>query len=253
VRFRHFKTGAAIWMSYKLLTLSDDGRPVAIGTVSQDITERKRLEDSLRGLATDLSEADARKDEFLATLAHELRGPLAPLSNVLEIWKLTDDPARLRRARDTMERQLGQMVRLVEDLLDLNRITHNRLELRRRRVALADVVHQAVEASRPLADSLNHELQVDVRREPLWLSADPARLAQVFGNLLHNACKYTDAGGVISLTAERQGSEVVVAVRDTGIGIPADQLDKIFEMFMQAETELDKSRGDLARSAASTR
>ncbi|HEX5047571.1 MAG TPA: PAS domain S-box protein [Gammaproteobacteria bacterium] len=246
VRFRHFKTGAAIWMSYKLVALADGaGRPMAIGTVSQDVTERKRLEDSLRALAADLSEADARKDEFLATLAHELRGPLAPLSNVLEVWKRTDDPATLVRARATMERQLGQMVRLVEDLLDLNRITHNRLELRRRRVALADLVHQAVEASRPLADSLGHELQVDLPREPVWLSADPARLAQVFGNLLHNACKYMDPGGMVSLTAERQGSEVVVAVRDTGIGIPGDQLEKIFEMFMQAEAEPEKSRGGL--------
>jgi CheY-like chemotaxis protein len=144
-----------------------------------------------------------------------------------------------------MERQLGQMVRLVEDLLDLNRITHNRLELRRRRVELADVVHQAVEASRPLADSLGHELRVELPRDPIWLSADPARLAQVFGNLLHNACKYTDPGGVISLTADRDGSEAVVAVRDTGIGIPPDQLEKIFEMFMQAEAEPEKSRGGL--------
>ncbi|HET8699943.1 MAG TPA: ATP-binding protein, partial [Gammaproteobacteria bacterium] len=216
-----------------------------IGTVSQDITQRKRLEDNLRGLAADLSEADARKDEFLATLAHELRGPLAPLSNVLEIWKRTKDGARLDRARDTMERQLGQLVRLVEDLLDLNRITHNRLELRRRRVNLADVIHQAVEATRPLADSLGHELHVDLPREPVWLSADPARLAQVFGNLLNNACKYTDPGGGIWLTAERHGDEAVITVRDTGIGISADQLDKIFEMFIQADTAPDKSRGGL--------
>jgi PAS domain S-box-containing protein len=244
VRFRHFKTGAPIWMAYKLLTLLDDaGQPVAIGTVSQDITQRKRLEDNLRGLAADLSEADARKDEFLATLAHELRGPLAPLSNVLEIWKRTKDPGRLERARGTMERQLGQLVRLVEDLLDLNRITHNRLELRRRRVNLADAIHQAVEATRPLADSLGHELHVELPPEPVWLSADAARLAQVFGNLLHNACKYTDPGGGIWITAERHGGEAVITVRDTGIGISADQLDKIFEMFIQAETEPDKSRG----------
>src|SRR5262249_3566421 len=149
IRFRHFQTGAAVWMSYKLLTLTDDaGRPIAIGTVSQDVTQRKKLEDNLRGLAADLSEADARKDEFLATLAHELRGPLAPLSNVLEVWKRTDDPAKIERARDTMARQLGQMVRLVEDLLDFNRITHNRLQLRRSPVSLADVIHPAVDTSR---------------------------------------------------------------------------------------------------------
>ncbi|HZF29429.1 MAG TPA: PAS domain S-box protein [Gammaproteobacteria bacterium] len=246
IRFRHFKTRAAIWMSYKVVTLTDDaGRPVAIGTVSQDITQRKRLEDNLRALAADLSEADARKDEFLATLAHELRGPLAPLSNVLEVWKRTDDPAKLEQARDTMARQLGQMVRLVEDLLDLNRITHNRLELRRRRVNLADVIHQAVEASRPLADSLGHGLRVELPAEPAWLSADAARLAQVFGNLLNNACKYTEAGGAISLTAERHGGEIVVTVSDTGIGIPADQLDTIFDMFIQADSAPEKSRGGL--------
>ena len=132
VRFRDFKTGAFRWMDYKVLALKDEaGRPIALATVSQDVTERKRLEDMLRGLAADLSETDRRKDEFLATLAHELRNPLAPLSNALEVWKRTNDANVLRETRDTMERQLGQMIRLVDDLLDLNRITHNRLELRK--------------------------------------------------------------------------------------------------------------------------
>jgi CheY-like chemotaxis protein/nitrogen-specific signal transduction histidine kinase len=202
--------------------------------VSQDVTERKRLEQNLRKLAADLSEADRRKDEFLATLSHELRSPLAPLGNVLEVWKRTDDPETLRRVRATMERQLGQMVRLVDDLLDLNRITHNRLELRRRRVELGTVIQQALEASRPLCDSLGHELRVTLPAEPYWLDADPARLAQVFGNLLNNACKYTNPGGKIALTAGRSGDEAIVSVRDSGTGIPADQLERIFEMFTQA-------------------
>ena len=164
VRFRNFKTGEARWMAYKLLTLKDrDGRPAGFATVSQDVTERRRLEDNLRGLAADLSEADRRKDEFLATLAHELRGPLAPLSNVLEIWKRSDDDGAVRRARDTMERQLGQMIRLVDDLLDLNRITHNRLELRPSRVELATAIQHAVEACRPLAESLGHDLRWSCR------------------------------------------------------------------------------------------
>ncbi len=246
VRFRNFKTGEARWMAYKVLTLKDrDGRPAGFATVSQDVTERRRLEDNLRGLAADLSEADRRKDEFLATLAHELRSPLAPLSNVLEIWKRSDDDGAVRRARDTMERQLGQMIRLVDDLLDLNRITHNRLELRPSRVELATAIQHAVEASRPLAESLGHELQVELPAEPIWLQADPARLTQVFGNLLNNACKYSDTGGTITVTAQREGSEVVVAVQDTGTGIPRDKLDSIFEMFTQVEAGSDKAQGGL--------
>jgi PAS domain S-box-containing protein len=245
-RFRHFKTGAAIWMAYKVITLTDDvGNPVAIGTVSQDITERKRLDDNLRALAADLSAADVHKNEFLATLAHELRGPLAPLSNVLEVWKRADDPAMLARARATMERQLAQMVRLVDDLLDLNRITHNRLELRRGRVALEHVIHQAIEASRPMCDSLEHDLSVQLPAEPIWLSADPARLAQVFGNLLNNACKYTDRGGKIWVTASLEGEDVVVAVRDTGTGIPVEKLETIFGMFTQMAQSIEKSQGGL--------
>ncbi len=233
-------------MAYKVLTLQDgDGRPTAFATVSQDVTDRRRLEDNLRGLAADLSEADRRKDEFLATLAHELRGPLAPLSNVLEIWKRSDDDGAVRRARDTMERQLGQMIRLVDDLLDLNRITHNRLELRPSRVELATAIQQAAEASRPLAESLGHELRLELPPEPIWLEADPARLTQVFGNLLNNACKYSDTGGSITVSAQREGNDVVVAVQDTGTGIPRDKLESIFEMFTQVDGGSDKAQGGL--------
>jgi PAS domain S-box-containing protein len=245
IRFRHFKTGEALWMAYKVVMLLDhNGRPSGFATVSQDVTERKRLEQNLLKLATDLSEADRRKDEFLATLSHELRSPLAPLANVLEVWKRTEDPQTLHRVRDTMERQLGQMVRLVDDLLDLNRITHNRLELRRRRVELGAVIHQAVEACRPLADSLGHELRVTLPAEKHWLDADPARLAQVFGNLLNNACKYTNPGGKITLTAGRRGDEAIISVKDSGTGIPSDQLERIFEMFTQV-AEPHASHGGL--------
>lgn len=226
IRFRHFKTGEARWMAYKILILTDaSGRPTAVGTVSQDITERKRLTDDLRRLAADLSDADRRKDEFLATLAHELRNPLAPLRSMLEVLKKAgDDREVAERARDTIERQLGLMVRLVDDLLDLNRITHNRLELRRSQVDLASVILQAVEAAKPLAEAAGHELRVTLPAEPVPLDADPARLAQVFGNLLNNSCKYTRPGGHISLTAERVGPDVVVTVKDDGIGIPPDEL-----------------------------
>jgi signal transduction histidine kinase/CheY-like chemotaxis protein len=246
-RFRHFKTGKARWMAYKVLTLTDaTGRPVALATVSQDVTERKRLEDSLRQLAADLSEADRRKDEFLATLAHELRNPLAPLCNMLEVLKRAGgDGEVLQRALDTIERQLGQLVRLVDDLLDVNRITHDRLELRQSQVELSAVIRQAVEASRPLVDSAGHELLVTLPAEPVYLHADPARLTQVFGNLLNNSCKYTSPGGQIWVTAERLGSDVVVTVKDTGSGIPPDQLDSIFGMFAQVDRSLERSQGGL--------
>jgi PAS domain S-box-containing protein len=247
IRFRNFKTGAARWMAYKVLLLKDArNRPAALATVSQDITERKQMEDNLRKLANDLFEADRRKDEFLATLAHELRNPLAPLSNMLEVLKrVHDDPDTLARARETMERQLSQMVRLVDDLLDVNRISHDRLELRQSDVTLGAVIRQAVEASRPLVDAAGHELRVVLPNEPIILHADPARLAQVFGNLLNNSCKYTSPGGVISISAVRDGGDVLVSVRDNGTGIPPDKIDRIFDMFTQVDRPLERAQGGL--------
>jgi PAS domain S-box-containing protein len=247
VRFRNFKTGATRWMAYKVLTLFDaSGAPAAIATVSQDITERRRMEDSLRQLAADLSAADRQKNEFLATLAHELRNPLAPLGNMLEVLKRADGDASIRSvAVSTMERQLRQMVRLVDDLLDLNRVTHNRLELRKDVTDLGSVVDQAVEASRSLAEASGLELAVLLPPVPIRLSADAVRLGQVFGNLLNNACKYTDRGGTITVRVERSADEAIVTVADTGAGIPADRLQGIFEMFTQVETSRDRSLGGL--------
>jgi PAS domain S-box-containing protein len=246
VRFRHFKTGEARWMAYKVLTLMDEaGRPLAVGTVSQDITHRRELENDLRTLAAQLSAADQRKDEFLATLAHELRGPLAPLSNVLELWKRTADRKQLQLARETMERQLGQLVRLVDDLLDLSRVTHDRLELRKSRVELATVIEHAIEACRPIIDKREQRLSVALPKQACAVWADPARLAQVFANLLNNSSKYTDTGGQISVSAEQEDNAIVVRVRDTGIGIPADKLDSVFDMFSQVGNALDRSQGGL--------
>ncbi len=246
VRFRDFKTGAAHWMAYKLLALVDEvGTKIAIGTVSQDITRRKDLENDLRKLATELAEADKRKDEFLATLAHELRGPLAPLANVLELWKRSSSAEVLQGARETMERQLGQMVRLVDDLLDLNRITRNRLELRKTRVDLASVIAHAVEACRPLIDGRSQTIAMTLPERPCELHADPARLAQVFANLLNNSSKYTDPGGQIFLSACLDAGAVVVSVRDTGIGIPPEKLAGVFDMFSQVDSALDRSQSGL--------
>jgi PAS domain S-box-containing protein len=247
IRFRHFKTGAARWMAYKVLTLTDSAnKPVAFATVSQDVTERKRLEDNLRRLAADLSDADRRKNEFLATLAHELRNPLAPMSNMLAVVKRADGNKEvLKQAHETLERQLAQMVRLVDDLLDLNRITHDRLELRRSEVELSSVIEQAVEVAGPLLDSARHHLSVDLPDQPVYLYADRARLAQLFGNLLNNSCKYTRPEGIVSVIAKLDGDEVVVTVKDNGAGIPPDKLDSIFDMFMQVEGTSDRSQGGL--------
>jgi PAS domain S-box-containing protein len=246
VRFRHFKTGQARWMAYKVLALRDAaGQVIALATVSQDVTERRRLEDDLRKLAADLSEADRKKDEFLATLAHELRNPLAPIRNALQVLRLSPDRGAQEQARSMMGRQLEQMVRLVDDLLDLTRISQGKLELRRERVPLAAVVGSAVETSRPLIDHLGHELTVTLPDEPVLVDADRTRLAQVFSNLLNNSAKYMDRGGHIRLTAVREGGDVLVSVKDTGIGIAAEQLPHIFQMFSQVEGSLGRSQGGL--------
>jgi PAS domain S-box-containing protein len=247
IRFRHFKTGAARWMAYKVVALTgDNNQPTGFATVSQDVSERKQLADDLQRLAADLSQADRRKNEFLATLAHELRNPLAPMSNMLQVVKRADgDSEILHRAHETLERQLGQMVRLVDDLLDLNRITHDRLELRKSEVELSSVIQQAVEVARPLLDAAGHKLIIELPAEPIYLNADRARLAQLFGNLLNNSCKYTRPEGVVSLNAERLDGDVLVRVKDNGAGIPPDKLDSIFDMFMQVDRSSERSQGGL--------
>lgn len=223
-----------------------DGEVEAVAGITRDVTERKRMEDDLRDLAAHLSDADHRKDEFLATLAHELRNPLAPIRNGLQILKLMgSDPETMEQSRAMMERQVDQMVRLVDDLMDVSRISRGKLELRRERVSLADVLAGAVETSRPLIEQMGHELSITPPTEPVVVDADLTRLAQVFMNLLNNAAKYSERGGRISLTATRDGSEVVVSVKDTGIGIAAEQLPRIFEMFSQIDHSLEKSQGGL--------
>ena len=252
-RIEHFETermkkdGQHIFVSLTISPIKDEsGAVVGASKIVRDMTERRRIELDLRRLAADLSEADRRKNEFLATLAHELRNPLAPMSNMLEVVKRANgDGSVLRRAHETIERQLDQMVRLVDDLLDVNRITHDRLELRRGEVELSSVIQQAVEVARPLIDAAGHQLTADLPDTPVYLNADRARLAQVFGNLLNNSSKYTRADGKIELSARREDSEVVVTVKDNGAGIPADKLDSIFDMFMQVDRSSERSQGGL--------
>jgi len=190
----------------------------------------------------DVKESDRRKDEFLAMLAHELRNPLAPIRNAVQVMRLTGgDGTAVQSVSEMMERQIGQMVRLVDDLLDVSRISRGKIELRKGRVELASVVNHAVEAARPLLESKDHELTVTLPPQPIYLNADPTRLTQVVGNLLNNACKFTDKGGRIWLAVEREGGQAVIRVRDTGIGIAAGELPRIFEMFTQVDTSLERS------------
>jgi two-component system CheB/CheR fusion protein len=211
-----------------------------------DVTHRRLLEDALRQRNEALMEADRRKDAFLATLAHELRNPLAPIRTAVEILRrAASDPAKLATVRDLMARQVAQMARLIDDLLDLSRISHDRLQLTRETVALADVVESAIETSKPLIEERRHTLAVDLPQPNVWLHADLTRLAQVLVNLLNNSAKYTEPGGHIRIGARCEQAEVIVSVEDNGIGIPAEMLPRIFDMFTQADRTLDHSRGGL--------
>ncbi len=223
-----------------------EGQIVGCVLVFRDITERKQSEDQLRELAANLSEANRRKNEFLAVLAHELRNPLAPIRNALQIIRQAEGNGEtVKFASEVMGRQLDHMVRLVDDLLDLSRISQGRIELRQERVELSQVLHHAIETIRPSIDQAGHKLALTLTSQPVYLHADPTRLAQVFGNLLSNSCKYSDPGCHIFLAVEERGGEVWVSVKDTGVGIPPNMLSKIFDMFMQVDRSLDRSQGGL--------
>ena len=234
------RDGEVLYVQNDVEPLYDhEGNVIGCVSVIVDFTARKHVEDLLR-------EADQRKDEFLATLSHELRNPLAPLRNALEVMRRSprDDP-RAERARQIMDRQLTQLVRLTDDLLDVSRITRNRLGLRRERVDIRMALLAAIETTQPLMDAAAHVLDVQLPDEPVWVFADTTRLSQAFGNLLNNAAKYTDRGGQLSLRAAVEGERVVVTVSDTGIGIPADLLPHVFDMFMQGDAASERRGGGL--------
>ncbi len=191
-------------------------------------------------------EMDRRKDEFIATLAHELRNPLAPISNAISMLKLAQGNAEITgRATEMIERQTAHLVRLVDDLLDLSRISRGKMELRRKRIELATVIKQAVETCSPIAEAAGQELIVELPTESIYLDADPVRLAQVVSNILHNACKFAGPQGCIKLAVERHNDKVVITVKDNGIGIPPDLLGFIFEMFSQVDQSLERSQSGL--------
>jgi len=222
------------------------GRVIGASKVARDITEKKRDEAERLRLVDELKDADRAKNDFLATLAHELRNPLAPLRNSVEMLQRSGQPTGpIRLALGVMDRQLTHMTRLIDDLLDVSRITQNKLELRKERMELADVLRAAVEASRPLLTERGHDFGVDLPPEPIVLDGDLTRLAQVVANLLNNASKYTESGGRIRLGARRDGRDAVITVRDSGIGIPLDAQGRIFEMFTQVDRSLERSEGGL--------
>jgi PAS domain S-box-containing protein len=245
-RIEHYETvrmakdGRRIDLSLTVSPIRNaEGRIIGASKVARDVSERKRVLEALE-------EANRAKGDFLALLAHELRNPLAPLRNGLEVMRLAPgDSDAVAKTWAMMDRQLSHLVRLIDDLLDVSRINRQKLELRRSRVLLADVLSSAVETARPAIDHAGHELTVSLPPEPVHLDADLTRLAQVFANLLHNSAKYTDRGGRIWLTAARDAEGVSVTIRDTGIGIPAHALPTLFDMFSQVDRALERSTGGL--------
>ncbi|HZM33079.1 MAG TPA: ATP-binding protein [Burkholderiales bacterium] len=234
IRYRA-KEGAYRWHAFRALP-SEAGRLDQWFGVSVDIHDAWDARQALE-------EADRRKDEFLATLAHELRNPLAPIRNALQLLQLrpAEDPT-MRAAQEILERQVTHMVRLIDDLLDVSRITRGKLELRREPVELSRIVEQAIETSRP---HIAQQLTVALPSDPVRLDADPVRLAQVLANLLNNAAKFTPRSGRIDLTAALEGGTVVIRVRDNGVGIAPEQLPNLFRIFSQAEPALERSKGGL--------
>ncbi|HJX26978.1 MAG TPA: ATP-binding protein [Thermoanaerobaculia bacterium] len=214
--------------------------------VARTATELRQANEALRASEQALQEADRRKNEFLATLAHELRNPLAPITNALHILRVAEGDSPLReRALGMVDRQVRHLVRLVDDLLEISRITRGKLELRKEPTDIGRIVRCALETSRPAIEAAGHELTVTVPDEPLLLEADPIRLSQVLANLLNNAARYTDSGGRIWLTAGLEGGEAVIRVRDSGIGIPAPMLPRVFEIFTQVEPSRGSTHGGL--------
>jgi PAS domain S-box-containing protein len=234
------KDGQPIEISLTISPVRDDaGELVGASKVARDITPHKRAQ-------RELQEADTRKNEFLALLAHELRNPLGPIRHAVKILRArAPSPEELQWATNIIDRQTEHMTRLVDDLLDVSRITRGTIELRRERVDIADVLKAAVETSGASIERARHQLRVTPPPEPLYVEGDATRLTQIVTNLLDNAAKYTDSGGRIWLTAEREGDEAVIRVKDSGIGIDPAVLPRVFDMFTQAGLSLERAQGGL--------
>jgi PAS domain S-box-containing protein len=249
IRYEHLplktKGGEEVEVEFvsNLYTMGD--RQVAQCNI-RDITLRSRMERQAKAQAAALADLHRRKDEFLAMLSHELRNPLSPILNAVHLLRLQGNENLIQQeARNIIERQVGQLSHLVDDLLEVARFTSGKVRLHPVRLDMRGIVERAVESARPLIDGRRHKLTVDMPAEAIWLHADPARLEQVVVNLLNNAAKYTDEGGLIGLEARSEGQEMVLTVRDTGIGIDLNHFPDIFDLFTQAARSLDRSQGGL--------
>jgi PAS domain S-box-containing protein len=240
VEFRvRWSDGSLHWLRDQGKVFNDEaGKPLFMTGACVDITVRKHDEDELR-------EADQKKNQFLALLAHELRNPLAPLRNGLQVMRLADDGKTNAEIREMMERQLSHMVRLIDDLLDISRLSQNKLHLQKTRVLLAEVIGNSIESARPAIQAADHKLSVSLPTEPIYLDGDLTRLAQVFSNLLTNSAKYTERAGHIWVSALHRADAIEVSIRDDGIGIPPDALFHIFDMFSQVDRSIERTTGGL--------
>ncbi|HSV36993.1 MAG TPA: response regulator [Ramlibacter sp.] len=253
VRFENEAKAMGRWFDVYATRLGGPGS-LRVAVLFTDITERKRSEEDLRRLAQELAETDRRKTEFLATLAHELRNPLAPLTNGLQLLKMAaTSPQARQRARDMMERQLRHLVHLVDDLLDIARISSGKVELKKERLSLRSVLDGAVETSLPLLTAAAHTLDTALEDDSMQVEADATRLAQVVSNLLNNAAKYTPRGGRIRLSVRRDGGDALIEVADSGVGIAPEALPHVFEMFTQVGRNQDRSPGGLGIGLALVR
>ena len=244
-RFRGYEAGAVDFLNKPIEPDILRSKASVFFELYQQRNQIAAQRDELKSYAAALTEADRRKDEFLATLAHELRNPLAPIRNGLDILRTSPTAPNAEEIRDVMDRQLSHLVRLVDDLLDVSRVSQGKIDLRKARIALSDVIKTALDASNPLIMAGHHELKLDMPDAPVWLDADLMRLSQVVSNLLNNAAKYTPEGGTIVLSTRREGEEAVVTVSDNGVGIPSDMLPRVFDLFTQVRDNLDRSRGGL--------
>jgi PAS domain S-box-containing protein len=250
----HPGTGAVKWIrALGGTNYASDGSPTHFDGVTVDVSAQKLDQQRLSILNEQLREQDRRKDEFLATLAHELRNPLAPIRTGLYVLRAGGSPEQHARVGEMMERQLGHLVRMVDDLLDISRVTLGKITLKKEPVDFRTVLHAALESTRPMVEAAAHELAVRLPPDPLPLEADPTRIAQVIANLVNNSAKYTPRGGRIQITAEASCGMLIVRVSDSGLGIPADMLPKVFDIFVQVERSLEDSHGGLGIGLALVR
>jgi PAS domain S-box-containing protein len=254
VRWQVRKDGTQFWCRSTVTPLLNEHKRVrSFARVMHDLTDGQAQE-AQRKRADDLAEANRNKEEFLALLSHELRNPLSPIINALNILRQmrTNDPL-IGQAGKIIERQVGQMVRLVDDLLDISRITKGKLRLNKEPVDVRLIVNRAAETARPLLNARKHDFSISLPTGPLWVEADSARLEQVVVNLLNNAAKYTDPGGLIRMNVKREASEAVIRVRDNGVGIAPEKLPHIFDLFTQVDGSLGRSYGGLGIGLALAR